>query len=163
MVLAILRMAGLGVYVVTGLISLAAPAYAEEQTLKQGARSAAPALRQSQKLATDEVLRRGMGNIRQLMIANREAIENDRLSTQDYQRLAAAVNKEAADIVKNCKLSKEADKAFHSIVLADLTQSTELLRASPKVQVQRAGAFGVLQSLRNYGEYFQHAGWDMGK
>jgi hypothetical protein len=114
-------------------------------------------------LATDEVLRRGMDNIRQVMIANREAIENERLSTQDYQRLAAAVNKEAADIVKNCKLSKEADKAFHSIVLADLTQSTELMRASPKVQVQRAGAFGVLQSLRNYGEYFQHAGWDMGK
>jgi hypothetical protein len=27
--------------------------------------------------------------------------------------------------------------------------------------VQRAGAFGALQSLRNYGEYFQHPGWDM--
>src|SRR5512139_3489096 len=160
MMLVILRMAGLGVCVATGLISLAAPAYGEEQTPKQGA--AAPALRQSQKLATDEVLRRGMGNIRQLMNANREAIENERLSTQDYQRLAAAVDKEAADIVKNCKLSKEADKAFHSIVLADLTQSTELMRTSPKVQVQRAGAFGVLQSLRNYGEYFQHPGWDMG-
>jgi hypothetical protein len=163
MMLAILRLAGLGVYVAAGLISLAAPAYAGEQTLKHGAPSAAPTLKPSQKLATDEVLRRGMDNIRQVMIANREAIENERLSTQDYQRLAAAVDKEAADIVKNCKLSKEADMAFHSIVLADLTQSTELMRASPKVQVQRAGALGVLQSLRNYGEYFEHPGWDMGK
>jgi hypothetical protein len=163
MVLVILRLAGLGVCVATGLISLSAPVYANEQTFKNDARSAPPALKQGQKLATDEVLRRGMDNIRQVMLANREAIETERLSAQDYQRLAAAVDKEAADIVKNCKLGKEADKAFHAIVLADLTQSTGLMRTSPKVQVQRAGAFGVLQSLRNYGEYFQHPGWDIGK
>ena len=73
------------------------------------------------------------------------------------------MNKDAADIVKNSKLSKEANSAFHSIVLADLVQSTELMRASPKAQVQRAGAFGVLQSLRHYGEYFHHPGWDFEK
>ena len=133
MVLVILRLAGLGVCVATGLISLAAPVYADD------ARSAPPALKQGQKWATDEVLRRGMDNIRQMMIANREAIEKERLSAQDYQRLAAAVDKDAADIVKNCKLSKEADSAFHSIVLADLMQSTELMQVSPKAQVQRAG------------------------
>lgn len=157
MVLLILRLAGLGVCVATGLISLAAPVYADD------ARSAPPALKQGQKWATDEVLRRGMDNIRQVMLANREAIENERLSARDYQRLAAAVDKEAADIVKNCKLGKEADKAFHAIVLTDLTQSAALMRTAPKMQVQRAGAFGVLQSLRNYGEYFQHPGWDLGK
>src|SRR4030065_462275 len=106
--LAILRLAGLGVCVATGVISLAAPVYADEHTRKH---SAAPALKQGQKWATDEVLRRGMENIRQAMIANREAIEKERLSAQDYQRLAAAVDKDAADIVKNCTLSKEADAA----------------------------------------------------
>jgi len=35
------------------------------------------------------------------------------------------------------------------------------MRASPKIQAQRAGAFGVLQSLRNYGQYFQHSGWKL--
>lgn len=161
MVLAILRSAGLGICVATGLISLAAPVYADEHTLKRGAESAAPALQQGQKWATDEVLRRGMDNIRRAMIANREAIKKEQFSAQDYQRLAAAVDQDVAGIVKNCKLSKEADMAFHFIVLADLTQSTELMRTSPKVQAQRAWAFGALQSLRNYGEYFQHPGWDV--
>lgn len=154
----ILRLAGLGICVATGLMSLAAPAYADTHT-----NHAAPALKQGQKWATDDVLRRGMDNIRKTMLANREAIEKERLGTQDYQRLAAAIDKDAADIMKNCRLSKEADEAFHSIVLTDLTQGTELMRISPKVPAQRAGALGVLQSLRNYGEYFQHPGWDMGK
>jgi len=157
--LAILRLAGLGIGVATGLISLAAPVYAAELTHKEGAHSAVPALKQGQKWATDEVLRRGMDTIRQAMLANREAIEAERLGVLDYQRLAATVSKETTNIVKNCKLSKESDAAFHSIVLADLLHSTELMRISPKVQVQRAGALGVLQSLRNYGEYFQHPGW----
>jgi hypothetical protein len=150
MMLAILRLAGIA----TGLISLVAPVYADQHT--HDAHSAAPALEQGRKWATDEVLRRGMDGIRQAILANREAIEKEHLGVQDYQRLAAAVNKDAADIVKNCKLSKEVDSAFHSIVLADLMQSTELMQVSPKAQVQRAGAFGVLQSLRHYGEYFHH-------
>jgi hypothetical protein len=159
MMLAILRLAGLGVCVATGLITLAAPVYADEHTHTEGVHGAAPALKQGQKWTTDEVLRRGMDTIRQAMLANREAIEKERLGAQDYQRLAATVSKETANIVKNCRLSKEADAAFHSIVLVDLLHSTELMRTSPKVQAQRAGALGVLQSLRNYGEYFQHPGW----
>lgn len=161
--LALLRLAGLGICVATGMVSLAAPVYADEHEHKHEAQPAAPVLKPGQKWASDEVLRQGMDNIRQAMLANREAIEKERLDVQDYQRLAAAVNKDVADIVKNCKLSKEADSAFHTIVLADLTQSTELMQVSPKVQVQRAGAFGVLQSLRLYGEYFQHPGWDIGE
>jgi hypothetical protein len=115
-----------------------------------------------QKWPTDEVLRQGMDNIRQVMTASQEGIEKERLSAQDYQRLAAVVDKNVAAIVKNCKLTKEADKAFHTIVLADLTQSAELMRISPKLRVQRVGALGVLQALRNYGEYFQHPAWSMG-
>lgn len=156
----ILRLAGIGACVATGLLSLATPLYAGEHADKHGA---APVLKQGQKWATDEVLRQGMDKIRQAMIANREAIEKDRLNAQDYRRLAEAVDKEVANIVKNCRLSKEADAAFHSTVLADLIQSTEWMRTSTKVQAQRAGALGVSQSLRNYGEYFQHPGWDMSK
>jgi hypothetical protein len=100
-----------------------------------------------------------MDSIRQAMLASREAIDKERLGAQDYQRLAATVSRETSNIVKNCRLSKEADAAFHSIVLADLLHGAELMRTSPKVQAQRAGALGVLQSLRNYGEYFQHPGW----
>jgi hypothetical protein len=54
---------------------------------------------------------------------------------------------------------KEVDAASYSIVMADLIHGAELMRSSPKIQVQRAGALGVQQSLRNYGKYFQHSGW----
>lgn len=160
---AILRSAGLGICIAAGLTSLAAPVYAatDAHTLREGTQSAAPALRQGQKWETDEVLRQGMDNIRRAMIANREAIKQGQFSVQDYQRLAAAVDQDLAGIVKNCKLSKEADKAFHVIVLADLAQSTESIRTSPKAQAQRAWVFGALQSLHNYGEYFQHPGWNI--
>jgi hypothetical protein len=156
----ILRLAGIAVCVATGLLSIATPLHADEHAHKHGA---APVLKQGQKWVTDEVLRQGMDKIRQTMTANREAIEKDHLNAQDYRRLAEAVGKETANIVKNCRLSQEADAAFHSTVLADLLQSTEWMRTSTKVQAQRAGALGVLQALRNYGEYFQHPGWDMGK
>lgn len=160
---ALLRLAGLGICVATGMVSLAAPVYADEHEHNHDAQHAAPALKPGQKWASDEVLRQGMDNIRKAMLANREAIEKERLGAQDYQQLAAAVSKETANIVKNCRLSKDADAAFHTIVLADLIQSTELMQASPKPQAQRAGAFGVLQSLRHYGEYFQHPGWEIVK
>jgi hypothetical protein len=161
MMLVLLRLAGLGIYAATGLVSLAAPVYASEHEHKHEAQHAAPVLKPGQKWASDEVLRQGMDNIRKAMLANREAIEKERLGAQDYQKLAAAVSKETTNIVKNCRLSKDADAAFHTIVLADLIQSTEMMRTSPKVQVQRAGAFAVLQSLRHYGNYFQHPGWEI--
>ncbi len=161
--LALLRLAGLGICVATGLVSLAAPVYADEHAHKHEAQQAVPVLKPGQKWASDEVLRQGMDNIRQAMLANREAIETERLDSKDYRQLATVVSKETANIVKNCKLSKDADTAFHTIVLSDLMQSTELMQASPKAQVQRAGAFGVLQSLRHYGEYFQHPGWKVDK
>lgn len=153
---------GLKAFLAMGLISLVTVVYAGEHTHKPNERGAQFSLNHGQKWGTDAVLRQGMDNIRQVMAASQEGIEKERLSAQDYQRLAGVVNKNVADIVKHCKLTKEADAAFHGIVLADLTQSAELMRISPKLQVQRVGALGVLQALRNYGEYFQHTGWSMG-
>jgi hypothetical protein len=163
MMFALLRLAGLGACVATGLVSLAAPVYAGEHAHKHEAQHAAPVLKPGQKWVTDNVLQQGMDTIRQAMLTNREAIEKERFSARDYQELAAAVNKEAANIVNNCKLSKEADAAFHSIVLVELMQSTNLMQTAPKVQLRRAGAFAVLQTLRNYGDYFQHPGWEIGQ
>lgn len=162
MMLAILRSTGLKMYGAMGLIFLATLVYAEEHTHKPSERGAQHTLNQGKKWGTDAALRQGMDNIRQVMTTNQESIEKERLGAQDYQRLAKLVDNNVADIVKNCKLTKEADAAFHTIVLADLTQSVELMRTAPKIQVQRVGALGVLQSLRNYGEYFQHPGWRLG-
>lgn len=48
---------------------------------------------------------------------------------------------------------------LRSIVLADLTNSSELMRTSPKTQAKRVGALGIQQSLHNSGEYFENPGW----
>jgi hypothetical protein len=157
-----LRSTGLKLFGAIGLIFLTTLAYADEHAYKPSGQGAVQPLKQGEKWQTDEVLRLGMDNIHKIITANQDAIEKERLSGKDYQGLAKEIDKNIADIVKTCKLSKEADSAFHTIVLADLTGGTELMRASPKVQAQRVGALGVLQALRNYGEYFQHPGWSLG-
>lgn len=113
------------------------------------------------RLETDSVLKSGMDGIRQAMLARRAEIEADSLKRQDYQRLAEMLDQHITRIVQNCKLSPEADRAFHGIVLADLMRDTALMRTSPKVQVQRVSALGIFQTLRHYGENFQHPGWSL--
>ena len=158
---AALRLGVLKTLSAIGFISLVTLAYADEHTYKPSGQATEHPLKQGEKWETDESLRRGMNNIRLAMTENKEGITKERLSSQDYQRLAKVIDTNIAEIVKNCKLSKDVDKAFHIVVLADLSGGAELMRASPKIQAQRAGAFGVLQSLRNYGQYFQHSGWQL--
>lgn len=160
--LTVSRSTSFKVYGALGLMFFAISVYADEHAHKPSERNAERTMTPGKKWGTDEALRRGMDNIRQAMTASLEDIEKERLGAQDYQRLAEVVDKNVADMVKNCKLTKEADAAFHNIVLTDLTQSMALIRTSPKIQTQRAGALGVLQSLRHYGEYFQHPGWHLG-
>lgn len=142
------------------MLFLSCASYAGQPAPNQG--TPASSVRQDAKWETDAVLQHGMDAIRQAMTAHQAGIRDDRLSARDYQQLAAVVDKNLANIAKNSKLSKEASSAFQKIVLPDLTQTTELMRASPKPAMQRVGALGVLQSLRNYGEYFRHPGWDLG-
>lgn len=106
-------------------------------------------------------VRQGMESIRTAMTANEPAIREDRLSSAEYQRLADLAAKNVDAIVKGSTLPKDADSALHVIVLSDMNRSIDLMRTGQKTAVQRAGAFGVLQSLRLYGEYFRHPGWDM--
>ena len=159
MMLTALRSAGLAVAVM-GMLFLSSTTYAGQHAPDQN--TAGSSVRQGTKWETDAVLQRGMDAIRQAMTARQAGIRDDRLSASDYQQLAAIVDKNLAAIAKNSKLGKEADAAFHKIVLPDLTLTTEMMRSSPKPAMQRVGALGVLQSLRNYGEYFRHPGWDMG-
>lgn len=121
---------------------------ASEKTLKLG-----------EKWSTDEVVRLGMDNIRQAVSVSQGDIIQGKLNSQDYLAIADAVDRNVTDMVKKCKLSPDADKAFHIVVLVDLKGSVEFMRVSRNVQTQRVGALAVLQTLRNYGKYFQHNGW----
>ncbi|PPC81669.1 MAG: hypothetical protein CTY35_05295 [Methylotenera sp.] len=147
------------------LILVTTPAYADEhQHLHQSqsnAESSMHVLKPGEKWKTDEVVKLGMDNIRQAISVRQDDIIKGRLSTHDYHRIAIVIERNAAEIVRNCKLAKDADRAFHRVVLVDLLDGVTLMRTSKNIQAQRVGALGVLQSLRNYGKYFQHDGWSL--
>jgi hypothetical protein len=147
------------------LILVTTPAYADEhQHLHQSqsnAESSMHVLKPGEKWKNDEVVKLGMDNIRQAISVRQDDIIKGRLSAHDYHRIAIVIERNAAEIVRNCKLAKDADSAFHSVVLVDLLDGVTLMRTSKNIQSQRVGALGVLQSLRNYGKYFQHEGWNL--
>ncbi len=145
-----------------GLISVCAGVHAEAPITPSASSPTPPAVNAIKKWETDTAMRQSMDNIRQAMAASQERIAQEQLSAQDYQRLADTLDKNLATLLKTRHTSKEAEKAFHLIVMMDLTQSLELMRSASKVQLQRAGAFGVQQSLRNYAQHFQHPGWISG-
>ena len=114
---------------------------------------------QGKQWETDDAVRQGMATIRQSMQANQASIDNGRLNAHDYQRLATVIDQNLTTMVTNRKSSKEAETALHLVVLIDLQHSLDLMRSASTVQLQRVGALGVQQSLRNYGQYFKHPGW----
>ncbi len=154
------RLMNVKLFGLVGCILLSSSAYAEEHPHTHAEGSAQRA-QVGKKWETDEVLKSGMDGIRQAMLARRAEIDADKLTTQDYQKLGEVLEQHTTRIVQNCKLSKDTDRAFHSVVLSDLMRDTALMRTSPKVQIQRLSALGVMQTLRHYGENFQHPGWSL--
>jgi hypothetical protein len=144
MMLTVLRSTSFSLWCGIGLISVSSVVSAAAPTQKSEVNSTEITLNAAQpKWATDEAVRQGMENIHQAMTASQEGIAKERLRAQDYQRLAETIDKNVA-------------------IMMDLSQSTELMRSGSKVPLQRAGAFGVIQSLRNYGQHFQHPDWISG-
>ncbi|HJV73102.1 MAG TPA: hypothetical protein VJ654_02680 [Noviherbaspirillum sp.] len=133
----------------------------ERDHLRAAERQADYPSRPIQKWETDEIVRKGMENIRQAIMTKQDGIQRNSLGAEGYQQLAEVINRNVDDIIKNCKLTQAVDAALHVVVLTDLTRSSELMRTSPKLAAQRAAAIGILQSLRLYGEYFQHPNWNV--
>lgn len=160
--LAVLRSKNLRKCGAAGMLYLATLAFADEPARAPAGQSAASAAKQDKKWQSDDVVRERMESIRQLMMANQASIDKNQLKAQDYQQLAQTVDKNIAAIAQNHKLPKDAYKALHVVALTDMKQGTELMRTSPRLQAQRVGAMEVIQSLRNYGKYFEHLGWSTG-
>lgn len=144
-----------------GLIIITTHSYADEYAYKPSLKNTDTTLKKGEKWATDATLRLDMDNIRLAFATNQDDILKERLRAQDYQYLAQVIDQNIADIVKNCKLTQGADKALHIVVITDLVDSAKLMRTASNIQAQRVGALGALQTLRNYGKYFQHPDWNM--
>jgi hypothetical protein len=161
MMFAVSRSTRLKVLGAVSLIFVAAQVGAATPAPKTNSPSSQSSAPQGKQWETDAAVRQGMSNILQTMQPEQENIEKKRLGTPDYQRLGKVLDQQITEFLNTRKLSKEAEKPFHTVVMLDLTHAVELMRQSPKVELQRVAALGVLQTLHHYGEYFQHPGWPM--
>jgi hypothetical protein len=115
-------------------------------------------LNQGKKWATDEPLRKGMSEIRALILANDEAIHKGKLTREGYAALGAKVEAQVAYMVANCKLDPQADANLH-LVLAEVIAGADAMKGAEKKSAPRAGAGKVVAALNAYGRYFDHPGW----
>jgi hypothetical protein len=114
----------------------------------------------AKQTAPSQGLKTGMDAIRHAVLALHLDITDSRLDSAGYQRLATSLDQTINTMLKDQAASEKAGKAFHTIVMGDLRWGIDMMRTSPKTDVQRLGALSVFQALRNYGQYFAHPGWD---
>ena len=109
------------------------------------------------KWTTDAPLRKGMAAIRNAVAADHGAIHADKETAAQYKALAGKIDGQIAYVVKNCKLSPEADAQLH-VVLADIIAGSDLMKAGDQAK-RREGAVKVVDALAAYPHYFDHPGW----
>ncbi len=110
------------------------------------------------KWPTDPPLRDAMTVIRKDIDASLHDIHRNRLSNARYAALAATVEARVADIVANCKLAPEADAQLH-LVIADMLEGAAGMAGKRKDVRRSQGAAKVVSALQNYGNFFDHPGW----
>lgn len=107
--------------------------------------------------AIDAPLRQAMDNINGAMKQAIPRIHRNQFTNADYQKLGAAVDKEIAYAVANCRLEPRADAMLH-LVIAELSAGAEAMQGKGKLS-RHDGAVKVIEALYAYGRYFQHPGW----
>jgi len=131
---------------------------AEKDAHKHGADTVKLTLDNGKKWATDEALRKGMGNIRTEMQASLHEIHEGKLTAAKYNELAKKVGTEVGGIVAECKLEPKADAQLH-LVVAEMLDGIEVMEGKAKKVKRQAGAVKVVAALEKYGNYFDHPNW----
>jgi len=107
------------------------------------------------KWQTDDALRAGMSQIREVMHASLPPIHSGRYSAADLSALGEWVQEQVHVVVANCKLPEEADLQLH----VALTQILDGVNTMTEEGGQERGAAAIVQALNAYGDYFNHPGW----
>ncbi len=107
------------------------------------------------KWSTDDVLRRGMSEIRVAMMQSLTSIHNNVLTPAQYEAMAARIQTQIDYVVGNCKLPEQADQQLHHILEQIINGAADMKTGADRKQ----GAMRIVQALARYGEYFDHAGW----
>lgn len=116
-------------------------------------------LNAGKKWATDDPLRQGMTKIRDAVDAKLSAVHDGKMSAAQYAALSGEIDAQIAHIVQNCKLDPKADEVLH-VILADLMEGSEILQGKMAELNRSAGIVKIVHSLEQYGNYFEHQGWE---
>jgi hypothetical protein len=108
-----------------------------------------------QKWQTDEALRTGMSQIREVIDASLPPIHAGRYSAADLSTLGDWLQEQVDFVVTNCRLPEEADLQLHAV----LAQILDGINTMKKEGGQEQGAVGIVQALNAYGDHFDHPGW----
>lgn len=119
-------------------------------------------LNNGNKWTTDEPLRLGMTKIKDTLEPQLPAVYAGKLEAKQYDALADAINAHVAYMVQNCKLDKQTDAMLH-LVLADILSGAEAMQGKDRQVARPDGARKVVGALENYGQYFDHLGWQSPK
>ena len=111
------------------------------------------------KWATDQPLRKGMGQIRKAVSADKKAIHAGKESDADYEALAGKVEGQVSYIVQNCKLKPEADAQLH-VLIGEMMQGVDIMRGKDPKSGRELGAEKIVTALNTYPKYFHHPGWE---
>ena len=135
---------------------LGAPAFAAEPHA-HGNKAAAVHLRldNGKKWQTDDVLRRGMSEIRTVLAESLTPIHENVFTPKQYDALAARIQAQIDYVVSNCKLPEKADQQLH-LVLEQIIEGVAEMKAATRPS---QGAAKIARALAQYGEYFDHVGW----
>ena len=141
-------------------LGAAAPALATIHSHDQGythATTSKLTFDQGRKWATDEPLRRHMGDIRDALALKSRAILDGSVSDAEAKALGAHIESRVAAIVTDCKLPPAADANLH-LVVADLVRAADILQGRTKQKPQQGTAVAT-RATQMYATYFDHPGW----
>ncbi|OPH81404.1 hypothetical protein B2M20_17880 [Nitrobacter vulgaris] len=107
------------------------------------------------KWPTDDVLRRGMGEIRVAMTQSLKPIHNNDFTPAQSDALATRIQTQIDYVLGNCKLPEQADQQLQLILEQIIDGAADLKTGTRRNQ----GAMKIVRALAQYGEHFDHAGW----
>ncbi|NJD31833.1 MAG: hypothetical protein FIB04_08105 [Gammaproteobacteria bacterium] len=146
------------VFVLTGTGRALAQDMHPHMQMQDGTAVAQMQLDAGKKWPTDASLRSGMAAIRRAFDADHPAIHAGKETDAQYDALAAKIEAQVNDIVKNCRLPPAPDANLHHVV-ADLLQGVSLMRGNDAARSRHDGAALVHGALIAYGRYFDDPGW----
>lgn len=112
-------------------------------------------LNQGQRWASNAPLRQGMSGIRAAVVKAVHADTTQPLAAADAASLADAIRTQVDYLVAHCVLPPQADATLH-VLLGQLLEGAEALRADP---ADEAALHRIIQALKEYPVYFDHADW----